>query len=114
MIKLNYATIVDSLLEEDVREYSFKTINKMIDFIDEQYHAKNKKCVFICMFGADVDDEMHEYYITSCYISVTTYFLLMSKEYPSHNRYWLFEETTFENAFLYCTSHSETHELGLN
>jgi hypothetical protein len=112
-IQLHHATIEDRDSGLDVQCYEFKMKAKHKDntdmlqhFIDDRYCGKMKKVVFIAMVGSETND----YFITDNYNKVIDFF-----RYSLPNEvYFLFEEPTYEEAFEYCKSHCEVHELGLN
>lgn len=108
-IKFYHATIEDREQGKDVKCIEFKYTDKFNDniqhFIDETYCGKMKKVVFIAMIGED----SKEYFVTDNYLKVQDYF----RYSLPNNTYFLFEEPTYEEAFLYCKDNCEVHELGL-
>ena len=105
-IKLNYATFKDYSNIETIEFGITNFKKKLIDFIDDKYCGKGHKCVFVAMVGSETTD----YFVTDSYLKVEEYF----NSQPINSNYFLFEESTFENAFGYCKDHCEVHELGLN
>lgn len=108
-MKLYHATIEERKQGLDVKCINFNAkinIDNLQHFIDNEYCGKMKKVIFIAMVGEDTND----YYITDSYLKVQDFFRY---SIPNKN-YYLFEEETYEEAFEYCKSHCEIHELGLN
>lgn len=106
---LHHATVEQRENEEDINEIGFKSkIDKtsLLEYIDQYYHGKNKKVVFVAMIGSNSND----YFITDSYMKVQKYFL----DGDVNKTYFLFEEPTYEEALMYCKDLCEIHELGLN
>lgn len=106
-IEFMHSTIEELQAGEDVKKTNLNSIRECNEFIENEYHGKNKKVVFIVMINEDAD-----YFVTNNYMQITFYLTAISK-FKLIEKLVVFEEPTFEEAFLYCKDQCEVHELGL-